>query len=63
MGAHIGALVADELDFEPVDHAPGVHRDPQHMTLVSGVVGRYQMLLAVLHPLDRPTQPQRGEGH
>ncbi len=59
VGAHIAALVVEELVFDPEDAPFGIDRGAQLVALLARVVGRDQMLAPILDPLDRAVEPQR----
>ena len=61
VGPDVGALVRPEFDLEAEDEAARIDRSAHLVHLIARVVGRDQMLAAVLDPFDRPAQAARGE--
>ena len=53
MGAHIGALVVEELVVDREDAAVGVDRGADAVALLARMVGGDQMLAPVLDPFHR----------
>jgi hypothetical protein len=60
VSADITALVEPELVVETEDEAALVNRAAHAMDLAARLVGRHEMLVAVLDPLDRPAEAQGG---
>ena len=59
VGADIGALVVEEIAVDTADGAVGVHGCANPVALFARMVGRLQVLPAVLDPLDRPAEAER----
>ena len=59
MGAHVGALIVENLVVEREDAAVAVDRGAHVMLLLARMIGGNQMLAAILDPFDRPPQAQR----
>ena len=58
---HIGALVGIDLVVEPEDEAARIDGGADAVDLVARVVEGEQVLAPVLDPLDRPSEPGRGD--
>jgi hypothetical protein len=63
VGAHIAALVGEDLVLEPEDEAARIDRRAQPVDLIARLVRRHQVLVAVLDPLHRALELQRGMAH
>ena len=61
MGADVGALVGPEFVVDAEDEASRIDRCPDPVNLIARMVGRDQVLAAVLDPFDRPAEAQRRE--
>ena len=61
VGAHIGALVVEEIIVDGEDVPVLVDRGAQLVALLARMIGGDEMLVAVLDPFDRPREPQRRE--
>ena len=59
MRAHIGAIIVEELVIDGENAALVIDRSANFVCLLARVVGRDQVLAAILDPLDRLTELQR----
>ena len=63
VGAHIGALVVKEFVVDAEQAAVPVHRRADPVALLARMVGRDQVLAAVLDPFHRPAEAPGGDQH
>ena len=61
VGAHVGALVVEELVVDCEDAALGIDRGAHAMVLLARMIGGDQVLAPVLDPFHRAAEPQRRE--
>ena len=61
VGAHIGALIVEEAVLDAENEAARIHGGANLVALLARMIGRHEMLLAILDPFDRPAEPQRAE--
>ena len=61
MGAHVSALVVEELVVDREDASLRIDRRAYAVPLLARVVARHEVLAPVLDPFDRTAEPHGGD--